>query len=129
MENINESIKDYFEALNRLINNKPVCVSGSYKINKDTVALEAGRKRGSIKKSREVFSDLIDAINAAENKIEAPKKEQINKLNNLKVDRDKYKELYEQALNRELMYMEHVNELEKELKKYKERTMKYINNI
>jgi hypothetical protein len=129
MENINESIKDYFEALNRLINNKPICVSGSYKINKDTVALEAGRKRGSIKKSREVFSDLIDAINAAENKIEAPKKEQINKLNNLKVDRDKYKELYEQALNRELMYMEHVNELEKEIKKYKERTMKYINNI
>lgn len=129
MENINESIKDYFEALNRLINNKPICVSRSYKINKDTVALEAGRKRGSIKKSREVFSDLIDAINAAENKIEAPKKEQINKLNNLKIDRDKYKELYEQALNRELMYMEHVNELEKELKKYKERTMKYINNM
>lgn len=129
MENINESIKDYFEALNRLINNKPIYVSRSYKINKDTVALEAGRKRGSIKKSREVFSDLIDAINAAENKIEAPKKEQINKLNNLKVDRDKYKELYEQALNRELMYMEHVNELEKELKKYKERTMKYINNM
>lgn len=129
MENINESIKDYFEALNRLINNKPIYVSRSYKINKDTVALEAGRKRGSIKKSREVFSDLIDAINAAENKIEAPKKEQINKLNNLKIDRDKYKELYEQALNRELMYMEHVNELEKELKKYKERTMKYINNM
>ena len=65
VENINKTLEEYYEALNRLINNNPVNVPKDTKINKDTVALEAGRKRGSIKKSREVFSELIEAIEKA----------------------------------------------------------------
>jgi hypothetical protein len=34
------------------------------KVNNDNVALEAGRKRGSIKKSRESFLELIGEIAA-----------------------------------------------------------------
>ena len=55
-------IDEYYKALDRLIQNKPINVPIGTKINNDTVALEAGRKRGSLKKSREIFLDLIDKI-------------------------------------------------------------------
>ena len=91
VENINKTLEEYYEALNRLINNNPVNVPKDTKINKDTVALEAGRKRGSIKKSREVFSELIEAIEkASEEKSKSTSQhiEQItkfkDKMNNLK---------------------------------------------
>ncbi len=57
------AIDDYYAALERLKANKPnVLVKGSA-INNDTVAMEAGRKRGSIKKSR--HAALIEAIEQA----------------------------------------------------------------
>jgi len=63
---MNESnLEIYFEALERLKDNRPINVPKGTKINNDTVSLEAGRKRGSIKKSREVFENLIKAINKA----------------------------------------------------------------
>ncbi|MGE8112026.1 hypothetical protein [Pseudomonas sp. NPDC086566] len=59
------AIEDYRSALNRLKINKPLILPKGSAINKDTVALEAGRKRGSIKKSRDEHSDLIAEIEAA----------------------------------------------------------------
>ena len=117
MENINQTIDEYFEALDRLIKNQPINIQKGFKINKDSVALEAGRKRGSIKKSREVFHELIEAIDTVASKISLPKKEIDNKISKLKSQRDNYKELYEKTLNRELMYIEKINELNKLLKK------------
>lgn len=117
MENINNTIKEYYQALDRLIKNTPINIEKGFKINKDSVAMEAGRKRGSIKKSREVFHDLIEAIDEAANKKLAPQKEIDSKLSKLKSQRDNYKELYEKALNREVMYLERLNELEKLLNK------------
>jgi hypothetical protein len=117
MENINNTIKEYYEALDRLIKNTPINIEKGFKINKDSVAIEAGRKRGSIKKSREVFHDLIEAIDDAANKKLAPQKELDSKLSKLKSQRDNYKELYEKALNREVMYLERINELEKMINK------------
>lgn len=117
MENINNTIKEYCQALDRLIKNTPINIEKGFKINKDSVAMEAGRKRGSIKKSREVFHDLIEAIDEAANKKLAPQKEIDSKLSKLKSQRDNYKELYEKALNREVMYLERLNELEKLLNK------------
>ena len=38
------------EALNRLISNTPIRVPKGSKINNDTVALEAGLKRGAVKR-------------------------------------------------------------------------------
>lgn len=58
------TVKEYFAALERLKQNKPRVVGKSSPINKDTVALEAGRKRGSIRK-RPGFESLIEAIEQA----------------------------------------------------------------
>ena len=46
------ALNDYYAALERLKANKPEVLPKGSAINNDTVALEAGRKRGSIKKSR-----------------------------------------------------------------------------
>ncbi|MBU3081598.1 hypothetical protein [Acinetobacter baumannii] len=52
-----KSIKDYYSALNRLINDDPIYVEKGSKINFDTVALEAGRGRGAIKgNSQEIIT-------------------------------------------------------------------------
>lgn len=59
------AIEDYRAALHRLIKGKTQIVQMASAINKDTVALEAGRKRGSIKKSREEHSQLIVEIESA----------------------------------------------------------------
>ena len=117
MENINSTLEEYFQALERLVKNRPINVPVNSKINKDTVALEAGRKRGSIKKSREVFLELIDAIESASDKTVSPQKEIENKLLKHKEQRDKYKSLYEESLNREIMDLEKINKLEKMLSK------------
>ena len=59
------ALDDYMEALDRLIEGRPQIIVGKYRINKDTVAIEAGRKRGSIKKSRPEHFRLIHAIEIA----------------------------------------------------------------
>lgn len=46
------ALNEYYAALERLKVNKPTIITKGSAINNDTVALEAGRKRGSIKKSR-----------------------------------------------------------------------------
>jgi len=58
------TVKEYFSALERLKQNKPERVEKGSPINKDTVALEAGRKRGSIR-NRPGFETLIKAIETA----------------------------------------------------------------
>ena len=56
-------LNEYYAALERLNANKPTILPKGSAINNDTVALEAGRKRGSIKKSR--HAALIEAIEQA----------------------------------------------------------------
>ena len=57
------ALNDYYAALERLKANKPEVLPKGSAINNDTVAMEAGRKRGSIKKSR--HAALIEAIEQA----------------------------------------------------------------
>ncbi|KAF4558717.1 hypothetical protein [Pseudomonas sp. CES] len=57
--------EEYHAALQRIIQNKPINIAKGSSINKDTVALEAGRKRGSIKKSRAEHSKIISEIEIA----------------------------------------------------------------
>ena len=54
------TVKEYFAALERLKQNKPQVIEKGSPINKDTVALEAGRKRGSIR-NRPGFEPLLEA--------------------------------------------------------------------
>ena len=104
---------EYYDALERLKKNEPLILNKNTKINNDTVALEAGRKRGSIKKSREVFNDLIIEIEKASFKINEPKRIQNDKIRKLNNEKNKYKKLYHDAINREILYLEKINELEK----------------
>ncbi len=117
MEDINKTLKEYYNALDRLIKNKPINVAVNSKINNDTVSLEAGRGRGSIKQGRDVFGELIDAINDAKSIKQKTKIIQETKIEKLKKSTNEYKEMYFEALNREIMYLERINELEKELNK------------
>lgn len=108
-------LDQYYEAFERLKNNKPINIPKDSKINNDTVALEAGKKRGSIKKSREIFAGLIEDIKAYNKEKNEPFIQYENKINKYKTEAKKYKKLYEDALNRELMFLERINELEKKL--------------
>ena len=56
-------LNEYYAALERLKANKPIVLPKGSAINNDTVAMEAGRKRGSIKKSR--YAALVEAIELA----------------------------------------------------------------
>ena len=61
---MSEAVRLYYAALERLKQNKPTNVEKGTAINKDTVALEAGKKRGSIRK-RPGFDQLIEEIESA----------------------------------------------------------------
>lgn len=63
---MSKAIKNFEDALQRLIDGKPRIISIPYSINNDTVALEAGRQRGAIKKSRPELAELLKAIVKAE---------------------------------------------------------------
>lgn len=111
-------MNEYWEALQRLKGNEPIRLPKGSLINKDTVALESGNKRGSIKKSRHSFSELITAIEQAANEIPNHRLDLKNKLANERSQKKNYRELYHQALNRELMLLEKVSQLERQLKNY-----------
>ena len=73
----NEIMVPYYAALDRLKAAKPQVVAKGTKISNDAVSLEAGRKKGSIKKSRLVFAGLIADIELAATAEGSPKKTQV----------------------------------------------------
>lgn len=106
------SINEYFEALERLKKNLPIRVPMGSKINNDNVSLEAGRKKGTIKKSRAIFEELIEEIKKA-SKEDA--KEEVELKRKVDIYKTKYTECrkaLEESLNRELMLLEQMNQEE-----------------
>lgn len=95
-------LKDYFEALERLKRGTPVNVRKGTKISNDSVSLEAGRKKGTIKKSRPIFSDLIEAVDAAATADAKPRDEKQERLDTAKAEGARYRALWEEALAREV---------------------------
>lgn len=119
-------LKDYFDALERLKKNSPVIIPKGSKISNDTVALEAGRGRGSIKKSRELFTDLITEIENA-SKTNSSKSQSVSDIHNkTKEDRARYKLLYEESLGRELSMLHEIDQLKSEIKDLKRSTIKRV---
>jgi len=98
---VSDALNEYYLALERLKNGSPERVAKGTKINNDAVSLEAGRKKGTIKRSRPVFDDLIIAISAAslESRPESVHKEQLALA---KAETAKYRVLWEEALAREV---------------------------
>lgn len=112
---MSNALTDYFDALERLVAGTPKVVAPGSKITNDAVALEAGRGKGSIKKSRDIFADLIVAIDrAAETQAKAanPDKERLTRL---KASAEDYREKWEAALGREVCLLREVYELKKQL--------------
>ena len=107
------AVDNYLSALERLKNNTPVVLPKGTRISKDTVALEAGRKRSSIKKSRPQFASLIEEIELAASIQSKPEDDSKGYLDKLKSEKDHYKSLYQQSLNRELMLVKRLSDLEK----------------
>lgn len=107
--------KEYWSALERLKNNTPSILPKGSKINNDNVAMEAGRKKGTIKKSRESFSELIDAIQQTAQEIAKKKPNLKNRLLNERSQKEHYKALYHEGLNRKLMLIAKLAQLEKQL--------------
>ena len=107
------AVDNYLSALERLKNNTPVVLPKGTRISKDTVALEAGRKRSSIKKSRPQFASLIEEIELAASIQSKPEDDSKGYLDKLKTEKDHYKSLYQQSLNRELMLVKRLSDLEK----------------
>lgn len=98
-------LNEYYAALERLKANKPTILPKGSAINNDTVALEAGRKRGSIKKSR--YTALVETIELAAKQAEqnvpsaAQQIEQAkNRIKAVKTDYEQLKEDYEKLLEK-----------------------------
>lgn len=97
-----EIIQEYFAALERLEKGRPLNLPKGTKITNDAVSIEAGRKKGTIKKSRPIFAELIRAIDATASQQCAPQDTLKEQLTGAKADSSRYRALWEEALKREV---------------------------
>lgn len=111
---MNETIlTDYSAALDRLAKGKPLRVPKGTRITNDAVALEAGRGKGTIKKSRPVFAALIAAISeAATEQATGGNQRQLEKA---KEDARRYRVELEAAVARELSLLHELYAVKREL--------------
>lgn len=95
-------LKLYNMALDRLIDGKSIIVKKGAKINNDSVSLEAGRGKGSIKKSRSGYATLIARIDAAALKQSQPKREAADRAQRMRGRVQELEEKLDAALGREM---------------------------
>jgi hypothetical protein len=94
---------------------QPKTVPKGSKITNDSVALEAGRGKGSIKKSRVVFADLIQAIDEAAAIQAKPGNEHKERLAKAKGQAVQCRRDLEAALAREISLLYELYETKKKL--------------
>ena len=111
---MSEFLGEYFEALERLKLGKPLHVPVDTKISNDSVALEAGRSKGAIKKSRSIFADLIVAIDMAANEQNILPTDQ-RKVLKLQDEVNTLRKDLERALGREMSLLYENYQLKKQL--------------
>lgn len=110
-----QPLDDYFGALERLKAGRPQVVPKGSKITKDAVSIEAGRGKGSIKKCRGVFAELIGAIALAGAEQSRPAFEQMQKLARTRGVAEQCRRDLEAALAREISLLKELYELRKRL--------------
>lgn len=110
-------LDEYFEALERLKNGRPEKIPKGSKITNDAVSLEAGRNKGSIKRSRPAFADLIQAIDEAAQSQAKPKNGLKERAYAEKEKSERYKVLWEEAIAREVSLLHELLELKQRLAK------------
>jgi hypothetical protein len=97
-----EALQLYNEALDRLVAGKPTKVMKGARINNDTVSIEAGRGKGSIKKSRRGYAELIARIDAAAAEQAKPKRNAADRAQRLNSRVQDLEEKLDAALSREM---------------------------
>ncbi len=112
-----QALKFYFEALDRLKRGCPEVVPKGTKITNDSVSLEAGRSKGSIKKSRVGFAELIAAIDAAAVEIVSPKLDDSERSRKIKKKVDDLRTDLDAALAREMSLVYEQLEVREKLQK------------
>ena len=112
---MSHALQDYFAALDRLKSGMPSLIPKNAPITKDAVAVEAGRGKGSIKKSRAVFADLILAIDAAAIEQLRSRNDPEKKLIKARDSVIDYRTRLEAALAREVSLLYEVYHLKKQL--------------
>jgi hypothetical protein len=112
---VTHSLTDYFEALERIRVGRPTNIPKGTKITNNSVSLEAGRKIGSIKKSRTVFTALIQTIDAAAMDQSKESIQQKNKLDKAKTMVDQFRSELEASLAREVSLLYELYEVKKQL--------------
>jgi hypothetical protein len=112
-----QPLGEYFAALERIKKGRPEIVPKGIRITNDAVALEAGRGKGSIKKSREVFADLIRAIEQSAIEQIKPKNDQKERMNRVKSTADQLRRDFEASLAREISLLNELYITKKKLAK------------
>lgn len=105
-------VEKYYAALERLI-------ARGESINNDAVALEAGSGRGSIKKSRPAYAELIAAIDAAAAQ-QAEIKVASDPVPRLRMDVEDLTRRLDQSLEREVALLHEVYDLRAQVKQLTE---------
>ena len=112
-----ESIKLYNEALDRLVSGKSIRVKKGTKITNNAVSLEADRTKGSIKKSRTGYADLIARIDAAAAEQSKPKREAVDRAHRMSSQVSDLEDKLDAALGREMSLVYELFEVREKLKK------------
>jgi uncharacterized protein YicC (UPF0701 family) len=110
-----QPLEEYFAALERLKTGNPKIVRKGTRITNDSVSMEAGRGKGSIKKSRDTFADLISSITLAAAEQSSPKIEQKERLARTRSMAAQYQCDLEAALAREVSLLKELYDIRKEL--------------
>ena len=105
---MSDTIDDYFKALQRLR-------ARNAKISNDAVAVEAGRKKGSIKKSRPQFAALILAIDNAALAIASSEESLDARLKRSRAECKALRTKLDESLAREVNLLRQVFELQQQI--------------
>lgn len=108
---MSDALDAYYAALERL-------KKRGAKINNDTVALEAGNKKGSIKRSRPVFDELIKAIDVAAAEVAEKRAQPTAKIKQLKDDKKSLQQLLDESIEREINLLDEIYTLKAQLAAY-----------
>lgn len=121
-----DALQVYWDALERLKRGKPINVMPGGRITNDQVSLEAGRGRGSIKKSRPVFAELISAIEEASKAKNNPSAETQEKYLRKRAEAENYKAQYKKSIAREISMLKQIYELKQEIDKLRNDKVKSL---
>ncbi len=122
--NAGDGLQEYYEALDRLVNNTPIHVQKNEKITLNSVALEADKSLGSIKKSRPIYTKLIEDIqhfatetNRKRSSSGQRVKEAKNRASHYRLEAQRFELLWKEALGRELMLLTQLDKAQQQLNK------------